>query len=52
MNKQKTFQSFNKRIKAWVKYKKETNGKYKILNTKQNKPRVPFTGVPVKTKKR
>jgi len=39
------FQSFNARNKAWVKIKKMKNGKTKILNVKQVKPKVPFKGV-------
>ena len=38
-------QSYNRKIKAWVKYKYEPNKKNKILNVKQADPMKPFKGV-------
>lgn len=46
-----TYQSFNPRIKAWVKYK-FGNGGWKPLDVKQREPLVPFRGVPKKGKGR
>lgn len=40
-----TFQAFNKRTKAWVKYEKMKNGRTKIVNVKQKNPGTPFAGV-------
>ena len=40
------FQKFNKRIGAWVKMEKIKNGKVKILNVKQSKPKVAFANTP------
>lgn len=40
-----TFQTYNKKTKAWVKYKKLKNGKSKIVNVKQVRPATPFKGV-------
>lgn len=44
----KTFQSYNNRINAWVKYVKYANGKTKITNVKQKEKTKPFAGVPKK----
>lgn len=41
------YQAFNKRNKAWVKYKFTKQG-FRVLNVKQNNPRVKFKGVPVR----
>jgi len=41
-------QAYNKRIRAWVKYKKLKNGKTVISNVKQYEPTKPFKGVPKK----
>lgn len=45
------YQAYNRRNKAWVKYK-FTKGGIKILNVKQKEPMKKFKGVPVKGKKR
>lgn len=37
-------QRFNKRIQAWVKFKVTKKGA-RILNVKQNNPKVPFKGI-------
>ena len=39
------FQVYNKRINAWVKMRKFASGKTKILNVKQQLPKVPFKRV-------
>lgn len=44
----KTYQTYNKKTKAYVKIKKMKNGKTKIVNVKQKNPKKPFSGVPVK----
>lgn len=41
-------QAFNKKIGAWVKYKKYANGKTVITNVKQREPKEPFFSVPKK----
>lgn len=52
----KVFQSYNKRIKSYVKGKiveKKDGGKYfKVLDVKEKEPKQPFKGVPIKTKRR
>jgi len=40
------FQKFNKKIGAWVKMEKQKNGKVKIVNVKQSKPKIAFANVP------
>ena len=45
------YQAYNKRNKAWVKYKIGKGG-YKILNVKQANPSKPFKGVPKKGKRK
>ncbi len=40
----KTFQRFNKKTGAWVKFKQEGN-KARIVNVKESKPTTPFKGV-------
>jgi len=47
----KVLQSFNKKTKAWVKYKKYSNGKTVVTDVKQKEPGKKFKGVPVKKKK-
>jgi len=47
----KVLQSFNKKTKAWVKYKRYADGKVVISDVKQKEPRKKFKGVPVKKKK-
>lgn len=42
------FQSFNPKTKAWVKYKVVTGKGTKILDVKQQNPRVKFKGVTVR----
>ena len=42
------FQRFNKKIGAWVKMEKCKNGRVKIVNVKQSKPKVAFVNVPKK----
>jgi hypothetical protein len=42
----KTYQSYNKKTKAWVKYNKYADGKCKITDVKQKEPQKPFKGVP------
>lgn len=39
------FQSYNKRIKAWVKIKKYQSGATRILAIKKNMPKVAFAGI-------
>lgn len=39
------YQAYNKRTKAWVKYKFTKNG-IKWLDVKQREPQKPFKGVP------
>jgi len=41
------FQAFNRRNKAWVKFKLSKKG-FKVLDVKQRNPKVPFKGVPKK----
>ena len=45
------YQSFNKRIKAWVKYELIKGKGIKILDVKQQMPNKPFKGVPKRSKK-
>ena len=47
----KTMQSYNKKIKSYVKYKIMADGKAKIMNVKQSNKDTPFKGVPIKKKK-
>lgn len=47
-----TFQAFNKRTGAWVKFKKMKGKPPKIVNVKESKPKQKFKGVPVKGKRR
>ena len=42
------FQTFNKKTKAWVKFKKMASGKTTILDVKQRLPKVPFKGFSIK----
>ena len=42
------FQKFNKRSKRWVKFRKYSNGKCKILDVKQREPLKPFKDIPKK----
>ena len=44
------YQSYNKRINAWVKYHFVKNG-FKVLDVKQREPKVPFKNIPKKGKK-
>lgn len=46
----RVFQTFNNRIKAYVKFKRFANGRTKVLNVKQKKKDVPFAGVPIVNK--
>jgi len=43
------FQSFNPKIKAWVKYH-FVKGGFKVLDVKEREPKVPFKHVPKKGK--
>lgn len=45
------FQAFNKKNKAWVKYKMY-KGKAQLLNVKEREPTKPFAGVPKRGKGR
>jgi len=45
------YQSFNRRIKRWVKYHWTKKG-WEVLDVKQRKPRIKFKNIPVKQKKR
>ena len=45
------YQAFNKRIKAWVKYKLTSKG-FKVLDVKQRLPTKPFKGVKKRGKKK
>ena len=40
----KTYQTYNKKTKAWIKYKK-TNKGTEILDMKQKEPKKPFKGI-------
>lgn len=42
------YQSFNNRIKAYVKYKFVKGKGFKPLNVKQRNPNKPFKNVPIK----
>lgn len=44
----KVYQSFNRRIQAWVKYKFIKGKGFKPLNVKQRNPRVPFANINIK----
>ena len=39
------YQTFNGKIKAWVKYRKFANGKTLIQDVKQREPMKPFKGI-------
>ena len=41
-------QSFNKKTKRFVKFKKTADGKTQILDNKQREPMKPFKGIPIK----
>jgi len=41
-------QVYNKRANAYVKMKKMPSGRMKIVNVKQQSPKKPFKGVPIK----
>jgi hypothetical protein len=47
----KTMQSYNKKIKAYVKYEIMKSGKARIMNVKQSNKDTPFKRVPIKKKK-
>lgn len=51
LNKMPTYQSFNEKIGAWVKYKFGKNG-FKPLDVKQKEPLVPFKNIKKKGKGR
>jgi len=44
------FQSFNKRIKAYVKFKRLSNGRTTIMDVKEKNPSKPFKGIPINNK--
>jgi len=44
-----TYQRFNNRIKAWVKFEFTKNG-IKFTDVKQKNPTKPFKGIPTKSK--
>jgi len=44
-NKMPIYQTFNGKIKAWVKYRKFANGKTLIQDVKQREPMKPFKGI-------
>jgi len=46
-----TYQTYNPRIKAYVKYKKIGN-RSRILDVKQKDPAKPFKGIPMSGKKK
>ncbi|HKL23389.1 MAG TPA: hypothetical protein VJ895_01420 [Candidatus Nanoarchaeia archaeon] len=46
-----TYQSYNKRINAWVKYHWTKEG-WEVKDVKQREPKKPFKGVPKKGKGR
>jgi len=46
-----TYQAYNKKSKAWVKYSRYS-GKVKILDVKERNPRIKFKGVPVRGQKK
>lgn len=46
-----TYQAYNKRIKAWVKYEFTKKG-FKVTDVKQREPNRPFKGVPKRGKRR
>lgn len=45
------YQAYNKRIKAWIKYKSTSKGS-RTVNVKEREPMKKFKGVPVKGKKK
>jgi len=45
------FQAYNKRNKAWVKYKFTRRG-WKALDVKQKNPKKPFKGIQIRGKRR
>lgn len=51
MGKCKTYQAYNKKNKAWVKYKFDKQG-FEPLDVKQIKPKQPFKGIPIRGKRR
>ena len=42
----KVYQAYNKKTKAWVKYRKYASGNCQITDVKQREPQKPFKGVP------
>lgn len=44
----KLFQTYNKRIKAYVKFKQAKDGLPKIVDVKQHDPKKPFLGIRIK----
>jgi len=46
------YQAYNKKIKAWVKYKFAKGKGFKPLNVKQIDPNKPFKGIKIKGKRR
>lgn len=43
------YQAYNKKTKAWVKFKSCADGKTKVLDVKQKEPRLPFKGIKLKS---
>lgn len=46
------YQAYNKRSKAWVKYKFTKKKGFKVLDVKQKNPGVKFKGIPIRGKKK
>lgn len=45
------YQSYNKKIKAWVKYHFVKKG-FEVLDVKEREPMIPFKNIPKKAKRR
>lgn len=48
----KTYQAFNTKNKAWIKYKFNKDSGFIPLDVKQRLPTVPFKGVPKRGRRR
>ena len=45
------FQSYNSKIKKYVKFKLKKGGLAKIIDVKQKNPTIPFKNIPIKKRK-
>jgi len=48
----KTYQAYNNKTKAWVKYKFSKDTGFHPLDVKQREPRIPFKGIPKRGRRR